>query len=248
MTRDELRRHRQRLRREWTDLPTVTKVIAVVFVIFALMLIPGVTRLVELAVGLLVVIAVVGAALVIFTGGRILRFLRRYPFVELGFGYLLGRRRGWSESRSRSSWDSGVLARWSALDPVAFKQAVADLLARSGWREVRHTGRSGDLGVDLVGITPQGLRAIVQCKRYSPSATIGSPFVHQLVASLHIYGGSEAWLVTTGGFTPDARRLGRRMGVVLVDGPGLVEMGRRTWQQRATGQRSQPGPRPWAAA
>jgi restriction system protein len=47
-----------------------------------------------------------------------------------------------------------------------FEEITSDLFRAPGYRDIDRIGGSGDLGVDLAGIDPNGLRVIVQCKRY----------------------------------------------------------------------------------
>jgi hypothetical protein len=90
-----------------------------------------------------------------------------------------------------------------------------------------------------------GARAIVQCRRLAPGRALGAPVVQQLVGSQHIYSADQAWLVTTGTLTHDAGQLASRMGVGVVDGPGLVNMAALTGAH-ALPAASQLGPPPWA--
>lgn len=69
------------------------------------------------------------------------------------------------------------------LSPSEFEQRVALLLEDLGWKNVVIRGGSGDRGVDITA-ERDGLRYLVQCKRYSKS--VGPSYVRDLVGALHI--------------------------------------------------------------
>ena len=61
----------------------------------------------------------------------------------------------------------------------------------------------------------------MQLKRWV--ASVGNRVVsHTLGGMLH-YGAQEAWVVTTGLFTPKAKQMARSTGVRLIDGAQLVQ-------------------------
>jgi restriction system protein len=108
--------------------------------------------------------------------------------------------------------------------PENFEKYIVELLKSLGWREVRHLGRTGDLGADVIGYDTYGRKTVVQVKRYAPLATIGSPVIQALIGSQVIHKADRAMLVTTGKFTQPAMQLASAMDVELVDGRGLVAM------------------------
>jgi restriction system protein len=102
-----------------------------------------------------------------------------------------------------------------------FERYVADLMRRTGFRAVHVTGRSADLGADIVASTSDGRRVVVQCKRYAGS--VGSPHVQRLNGTAWtIHGAEVTMLVTTGRLTANARELAGRCGIVLVDRHALA--------------------------
>jgi restriction system protein len=177
-----------------------------VLIILTLLVLPALGHVLGLA--LLVLVVGVTVAMIV-TRGRLLVMVLAWR-----------RRRQWVVLRAS-------LAEWCALPPTAFEHAVGDLLVASGWRRVRHTGGPGDRGVDLVGTTPDGLSAVVQCKRIAPATTVSSPVLQQLVGSQHIHHADQAWIVTTGSLTAEARRIALSSDVVIVDGRNLIAMATR---------------------
>lgn len=121
-----------------------------------------------------------------------------------------------------------LAARLLALSPAGFERFCQRLLRESGFQEVTVTGRSGDGGIDGIGILQVNVlvsfKVLFQCKRYSGSVT---------VAQIRDFRGAmmgradKGIILTTGSFTADSRKEAVRDGVPpieLVDGEKLVDM------------------------
>jgi restriction system protein len=89
-------------------------------------------------------------------------------------------------------------------------------------------GGSGDLGVDLTGIDPNGLRVIIQCKRYGRGQKIGSPAVQMLIGAVANQGADRGIFVTTSTYTAPAIRAAKsgRVVIDLIDGDDLTRLAR----------------------
>jgi restriction system protein len=113
------------------------------------------------------------------------------------------------------------------LDPAAFERLAQRLLRESGFVQVHVTGKSGDGGIDGVGIARingfLSFHVLFQCKRYQGS-----------VSASHIRDFREAMqgrtdkglFITTGTFTRDAIKEATRDGappIDLIDGEQLVQ-------------------------
>ncbi len=129
--------------------------------------------------------------------------------------------------------ERGTLQRLQAMDPLAFEQYVGHLFGLEGYR-VEYTSQSGDGGVDLLLRRPgRGRRAhagglaLVQCKRYGASHSVGSPELQQFSGALRRAFAYEGYVVTTGFFTPAAQEWARNEGIHLIDGLALLQ-----WQTR----------------
>jgi restriction system protein len=114
------------------------------------------------------------------------------------------------------------------LPAAGFERFCQRLLRESGFQEVSVTGRSGDGGIDGHGVLQVGplvsFRVLFQCKRYqglvSPSQMRDFRGAMQGRADKGI-------VLTTGGFTADARKEAVRDGappIELVDGDKLLLM------------------------
>lgn len=106
------------------------------------------------------------------------------------------------------------------MDGTAFERFVATLLRSRGW-SVRETGKTGDGGVDLLGVW-QGITYAIECKRYGGKVGVGA--IQEVVAGKALYGATASLVVTNALFTKAARELARVNWVLLVDREVL-----RTW-------------------
>ncbi|MFF2145783.1 restriction endonuclease [Kitasatospora sp. NPDC058190] len=51
-----------------------------------------------------------------------------------------------------------------AMDATEFERACADLLVLDGFTQIQHSGRSGDLGADVIARDRLGRKVVVHCK------------------------------------------------------------------------------------
>lgn len=148
--------------------------------------------------------------------------------VLVGVVALVGSRRVIRSGRVLGS----AVADIDAMTGPQFESFLAVLFTRSGCR-VRHTGRKGDLGADLV-IEQAGRRTVVQAKR--SAAPVGHAAVQQAVGAMAPYGAIGAMVVTNATFTAHATVLARANRVVLWDRRVLVAEMRRHSLAAAGGQ------------
>lgn len=116
----------------------------------------------------------------------------------------------WLASRRTNILQSTAIDR---LDGAQFEAYVEALLKRRGYR-VEHTGKSGDLGVDLIAEKPPH-RFAVQVKRQSQP--VSRHAVSDAVAGKAQYRCNAAMVVTNNLFSPGAQQLARANGCKLVD-------------------------------
>lgn len=121
-----------------------------------------------------------------------------------------------------------VLESLYALPPPGFERFCQRLLRESGFEEVTVTGRSGDGGIDGIGILKANVlvsfKVVFQCKRYKDS--VGPGQVRDFRGAM-MGRADKGIILTTGSFTVEARREAIRDGVPpieLVDGEKLVDM------------------------
>ena len=121
-----------------------------------------------------------------------------------------------------------VLGILMSLPSSGFERFCQRLLREAGFQEVQVTGRSGDGGIDGIGLLQVNplvsFKVLFQCKRYRKSVT--PSHVRDFRGAM---GGraDKGIIITTGTFTSDARKEAVRDGVPaieLVDGQKLVGM------------------------
>lgn len=131
----------------------------------------------------------------------------------------------WTVHRWRSSRVSLKYARTldglMALSPREFEKLVATLFKANG-HQAQVLGGSSDHGVDILVLSDEKEKWIVQCKRYNGS--VGEPVVRDLYGAMGHEGAQRAFLVTTGSFTTQAQEWAVGKPIVLYDGPALVKL------------------------
>ena len=126
-----------------------------------------------------------------------------------------------------SKWREELYAVLLGMDPSAFERLFQRVLREDGFYQVNVTGRSGDGGIDGIGIIRIGgflsFRMLFQCKRYKGS--IGAGTVRDFRGAM--MGRTDRGLiVTTGYFTQAAKREATRDGapeIDLIDGEQLID-------------------------
>jgi restriction system protein len=125
-------------------------------------------------------------------------------------------------------YKSQAISRLKLLSPAGFEQFCQDVLYESGFESVEVTGRTGDKGIDGVGmlkINPLfSLKVVFQAKKYENS--VGSGMVRDFRGA-SIGRADRGLLITTGTFTRDARQEASRDGAMhieLIDGEDLVNL------------------------
>lgn len=131
------------------------------------------------------------------------------------------------ESRSDEKWRDALYSVLTEMDPIAFERLCQRILRESGFEQVEVTVRSGDGGIDGIGVIRIGgflsFRVLFQCKRYKGSVSAGT--VRDFRGAM-IGRTDKGLIVTTGNFTPAATREATRDGapeIDLIDGEQLID-------------------------
>jgi restriction system protein len=134
---------------------------------------------------------------------------------------------GGNSEESAADWSDKLLAKMQSIEPAAFERLCQRLLREHGFTRVEVTGKSGDGGIDGQGVLRVNLvsfHVLFQCKRYKGSVSSGT--IRDFRGAMQ--GRADKGLViTTGTFTPDARREATRDGapaIDLIDGEALCEL------------------------
>lgn len=125
------------------------------------------------------------------------------------------------------SWKEQLLEQLMSMAPDAFERLAKRLLREADFDSVNVTGKSGDGGIDGLGVYRLGLVSFpvfFQCKRYRGSV---SPSAVRDFRGAMAGRGDKGLLITTGTFTADAKKEATRDGappVDLIDGDRLCEL------------------------
>jgi restriction system protein len=124
-------------------------------------------------------------------------------------------------------WKEELLDALLAMPPAAFERLAQRLLREAGFISATVMGRSGDGGIDGLGVYRLSLVSFpvyFQCKRYRGS--VGPGVVRDFRGAM-AGRGDMGLVITTGSFTGDAKREATRDGappIDLIDGDGLCDL------------------------
>lgn len=125
------------------------------------------------------------------------------------------------------TWKERLLETLLKMAPASFERLCQRLLRESGFIKVEVTGKSGDGGIDGTGVLRLNLlsfQVLFQSKRYRGS--VGASTVRDFRGAM-VGRADKGLIITTGSFTPDARREATRDGapaIDLVDGDALCDL------------------------
>jgi hypothetical protein len=124
-------------------------------------------------------------------------------------------------------WQDRLLECLLKMKPPAFERLCQKILKDSGFIKVEVTGRSGDGGIDGIGVLRLNLlsfHVFFQCKRWKGS--VGASVIRDFRGAM-VGRADKGLVMTTGTFSTDARREATRDGapaIDLVDGETLCEL------------------------
>ncbi|WP_240433724.1 restriction endonuclease, partial [Vibrio parahaemolyticus] len=132
-----------------------------------------------------------------------------------------------SEELAELTWEEELIDILKVMEPDAFERLSQRFLRQLGFNNVEVTGKSGDGGIDGVGVLKIGgvlsFHVVFQCKRYSGS--VSSPAIRDFRGAM-IGRADKGLFITTGTFTRDAKREAQRDGappIDLIDGNDFAE-------------------------
>lgn len=113
------------------------------------------------------------------------------------------------------------------MSPAGFEKLVLDVCKSMGYGKIRHTGESGDHGIDgVISADVLGLEEIcIQAKRRKDP--VGPKDVRDFVGALAPTSTQKGIFITTSSFTKEAHIAASNLGgtrVILIDGDRLVEL------------------------
>lgn len=119
-----------------------------------------------------------------------------------------------------------LLPQLQQLDNQAFEEFVGDLWEQRGW-ETEVTPRAKDWGIDVVATRdiPIPLTLVIQAKRYGSTRNVSSTEVQQYSSLRRQREDVDAvTIVTTAGFSDQARETAKALNVKLLDGSDLCSL------------------------
>jgi len=125
------------------------------------------------------------------------------------------------------NWKEQLLDQLMAMRPDGFERLASRLLREADFDSVNVTGKSGDGGIDGLGVYRLGLVSFpvfFQCKRYRGS--VGPGAVRDFRGAM-AGRGDKGLLITTGSFSGDAKKEATRDGappIDLIDGDRLCDL------------------------
>lgn len=125
------------------------------------------------------------------------------------------------------NWKDQLLDCLRKVQPDAFERLSQRLLREAGFIKVEVTGRSGDGGIDGIGVLRLNLlsfQVLFQCKRYSGS--VGPSTIRDFRGAM-VGRSDKGLLITTGTFTAEAKKEATRDGapaIELIDGEQLCDL------------------------
>jgi restriction endonuclease Mrr len=130
-------------------------------------------------------------------------------------------------SAFETPWQDRLLDCLLKMKPAAFERLCQKILKESGFIKVEVTGRSGDGGIDGIGVLRLNLlsfHVFFQCKRWKGS--VGASAIRDFRGAM-VGRADKGLVMTTGTFTSDARKEATRDGapaIDLVDGEAVCEL------------------------
>ncbi len=120
-----------------------------------------------------------------------------------------------------------LLTALRSMTPDAFERLAQRLLREAGFVKVEVTGRSGDGGIDGIGVLRINLvsfQVLFQCKRYQGS--VGSGAVRDFRGAM-VGRSDKGLIITTGTFSGEAKKEATRDGappIELIEGDSLCDL------------------------
>ncbi len=132
-----------------------------------------------------------------------------------------------SSDETGTQWKEALLECLLNMEPSAFERLCQRILRESDFVKVEVTGKSGDGGIDGIGVLRLNLlsfHVFFQCKRWRGS--VGASTIRDFRGAM-VGRADKGLVMTTATFTADARREATRDGapaIDLVDGDALCDL------------------------
>lgn len=126
------------------------------------------------------------------------------------------------------------------LSPSEFEHEIAWILEQASGYSGRVVGGSGDGGIDIRMFDKTGmLKAIVQCKRYTPNSVVPPKDLREFDSARRRLGVQYAVFATTARFSLTTQREALQLEIQLMDGEKLETMRRKAYMRIAMQKQSE---------
>ncbi|MGO4952370.1 restriction endonuclease [Paenibacillus sp. DRB1-1] len=109
-------------------------------------------------------------------------------------------------------------------DGSEFEFYLQRLLSALGYKDIYKTTSSRDFGADLVFTDREGVRVVIQAKRYGVQHPVGLSAVQEIYTSMRYYAADKSLVITSGRYTESCKTLAAVNGVKLLDRNDLIDM------------------------
>ena len=109
-------------------------------------------------------------------------------------------------------------------DGSEFELYLQRLLSALGYKDIYKTTSSRDFGADLVFTDREGVRVVIQAKRYGVQHPVGLGAVQAIYTSMRYYAADKSVVITSGRYTESCKTLAAVNGVKLLDRNDLIDM------------------------
>ncbi|MGQ3480881.1 restriction endonuclease [Paenibacillus sp. TY11] len=109
-------------------------------------------------------------------------------------------------------------------DGSEFELYLQRLLSALGYKDIYKTTSSRDFGADLVFTDREGVRVVIQAKRYGVQHPVGLGAVQEIYTSMRYYAADKSVVITSGRYTESCKTLAAVNGVKLLDRNDLMDM------------------------
>ena len=152
--------------------------------------------------------------------GRILKHIRSYRrslAARRAEKAAVGDSSDSAEDDPETDWTDDLLGALKEMAPDAFERLCQRLLRESGFTRVEVTGRTGDGGIDGIGVLRVSLisfQIVFQCKRYA--GVVGAGAIRDFRGSM-VGRADKGLVITTGRFSASAEQEAVRDGAPVID-------------------------------
>jgi HJR/Mrr/RecB family endonuclease len=133
---------------------------------------------------------------------------------------------GFHQHSNRAVVD-GRLDSLGGLSGIQFEELIFSVLQKMGFRS-EMTSVTGDGGIDIIVVLEKpivGGRYLIQCKRFAEGSLVGAPAVREFYGAFTADKKAiKGILITTSGFTKQARDFAENLPLELIDARGLREL------------------------